>query len=245
MHKILIADASEGWRQLLKRELEAQAYQVELCADGAQALARIRELQPEVVVLDLMLPRMDGLSLVRAVSALQPKPRMIVTGRHINDFAAAALDRFGVESVMLKPCTAENVVERVGELVVHTLPLLRSPDPFDRVTALLLSLNAPTSQRGFRYLRDGILLLMEDPDQQLTKALYPAIARKYDTSPGNVEKCIRVTVRCAWERRRDEVWMQYFPLAPSGGIPKPTAGQFLRRMTDVMTIAIQRPSSGR
>lgn len=239
MHKILIAVASESWRQSLAQTL-GEDYQVELCADGAQALAMLARLQPEVVVLDLMLPRADGLSVVRAAVSMTPKPRIIVTGRYFSDFASEVMARLQVDLALLKPCTAANVAQRVEELVVHTVPLVRGPDPYDCATALLLSLNAPTSQRGFRYLRDGILLMMADPDQQLTKALYPAIARKYDTSPANVEKCIRTTVRCAWERRREEVWKQYFPLAPNGQIPRPTSGQFLRRMADVMAGTLRR-----
>ena len=85
------------------------------------------------------------------------------------------------------------------------------------------------------------LLMMEDPGQQLTKSLYPAIAEVYGTSTANVEKGLRTTVTTAWQKRRDKVWRAYFPTAPGGQIPKPTAGQFLRRLTDeVLSVSRRR-----
>ena len=79
--------------------------------------------------------------------------------------------------------------------------------------------------------------MMADPGQQLTKSLYPAIAEVYGTSPENVEKSLRTTVTTAWQKRRDNVWRAYFPPAPGGQIPKPTAGQFLKRLADVLLCA--------
>ncbi len=238
MHKVLVADGSENWRKSLVRTLE-EGYQVESCGDGAQTLELISRFQPEVVVLDLMLARVDALSILHAISALENRPRVIVTGKYFSNFVNAALEQYQVDIAVQKPCSAEGIADRVGELVVQTVPLQRL-DPYACVTAMLLSLNVPTNQRGYHYLRDGILLLMTDPHQQLTKALYPAIAKIHNTTPENVEKCIRTTVHSAWGRRRDEVWRQYFPLAPNGQIPRPTSGQFLKRMADVMSITMQR-----
>lgn len=239
MHKVLIADGSESWRLSLERTL-GEAYQVECCADGAQALELLSRFQPEVLVMDLMLARVDGLSVLQTMSAMENRPRVIMTGKYFSNYVNAAMERFQVDFAVLKPCSAVGIAERVGELVVQTVPLLRRVDPYDCVTAVLLSLNAPTSQRGFRYLRDGILLMMEDPGQQLTKSLYPAIAKRNGTTIANVEKCIRTTVHSAWKRRREEAWRQYFPLAPNGQIPRPTSGQFLTRMADAMTISLRR-----
>ena len=157
MHKVLVADASESWRLSLEQTL-GQQYQVEYCADGAQALERISQFQPEVLVLDLMLARVDGLSVLQAISAMESRPRVIVTGKYFSNFIHAALERYQVDVAMQKPCSAAGVADRVGELTQQPMPLLRQPDPFDSVTTMLLALNAPTSQRGFRYLREGRIL---------------------------------------------------------------------------------------
>ena len=240
MHKVLVADASEQWRELLEKDLE-QSFRVCVCADGIRALELVRELQPDVLVLDLMLSGTDGLSVVRSLQERPDCPRIIVTGRYFSNFVTMALERYQVDSIMLKPCTAQSVAERVRELLAgeeETATVYQ--DPYDYITALLVRLGARTSQQGFRYLRRGIMLLMDEPGQQLTKQLYPTIATEFKTSANNVEKAMRTTVTNAWANRRDEVWRTYFPLAPGGQIPKPTAGQFLIRMSDAVRCAVRR-----
>jgi two-component system response regulator (stage 0 sporulation protein A) len=240
MHKVLIADASEDWREQLERMLDG-AYQVRSSGDGDQILRMIPVFQPDVLVLDLMLQGTDGLRVVKVLHDSGALPRVIVTGRYFSNFVTGALERYQVDSVMLKPCSLRSVAERVEELLAEqtqVVPLCQ--DPFDYITALLVRLNAPASQQGFRLLRRGIQRLMENPNQQLTKHLYHDLAKEFSTSATNVEKALRTTVTTAWNRRRDEVWRLYFPPAPTGQIPKPTAGQFLIRLSDVVRSALRR-----
>ena len=240
MHKVLIADASEDWREQLERKL-GEEYQVQTSADGHQVLQMLTAFRPDVLVLDLMLQGTDGLSVIRALHDSRSLPRIIVTGRYFSNFATGALERYQVDSVMLKPCSVQSVVERVGELLeeqTDAVPVCQ--DPYDYITGLLVSLSAPTSQQGFRLLRRGIQSLMDNPNQQLTKVLYRDLAREFSTSPNNVEKALRTTVTAAWNRRRDEAWRLYFPPAPSGQIPRPTAGQFLIRLSDVVRSVLRK-----
>ena len=240
MHKVLIADASEDWREQLERLLDGQ-YQVQASGDGDQVLRMIPAFQPDVLVLDLMLQGTDGLRVVKVLHDSGSLPRVIVTGRYFSNFVTGALERYQVDSVMLKPCSLRSVAERVEELLAEqtqVVPLCQ--DPFDYITALLVRLNAPASQQGFRLLRRGIQRLMDNPNQQLTKHLYHDLAKEFSTSATNVEKALRTTVTTAWNRRRDEVWRNYFPPAPTGQIPKPTAGQFLIRLSDVVRSALRR-----
>ena len=240
MHKVLIADASEDWREQLERML-GKEYQVRASADGHQVLQMLEIFQPDVLVLDLMLQGTDGLSVIRALHDSGSLPRIIVTGRYFSNFVTGALERYQVDSVMLKPCSVRSVAERVGELLAEeteAMPVCQ--DPYDYITGLLVSLGAPTSQQGFRLLRRGIQSMMDNPNQQLTKHLYQDLAREFSTSATNVEKALRTTVTAAWNRRRDDVWRLYFPPAPSGQIPKPTAGQFLIRLSDVVRSALRK-----
>ena len=238
MRKVLIADASDQWRELLGRAMEHE-YRIRSCADGRQVLAMLEEYQPDVLVMDLMLSGADGLSVLKALDAAPCKPRVIVTGRYFSNFITTSLERYEVDFVVLKPCTAQCITDRVAEVLEQTEPV-RCPDPVDHINAMLVALGAPASQQGFRFLRSGILLLMEDPTQQLTKSLYPAIAAEFNTSATNVEKGMRTTVSAAWRRRSDAVWRAYFPATSSGQIPKPTAGQFLARLTDAALSAARR-----
>lgn len=234
MQRILIADAAGSWRAMLEQALKEQ-YQLCSCHDGHQALVLTEQFRPDVLILDLMLSGLDGLSVLKALQSRPEKPRIIVTGRHFSDFINAALDQYQVDSVILKPCAVQSILERVSEMLAQdTLLLPASLDPYDQITSLLVQLGIRTSQQGFRFLRWGILRMMEDPTQQLTKSLYPAIAAEFGSTRENVEKALRTAITQAWRNRRDEVWRWYFPPAPSGQIPKPTAGQFLKRLADVV-----------
>ncbi len=232
MRKVLIVDASEQWRELLEHALEGE-YQVCTCCDGLRAVELLEAFQPDVLVMDLMLSGTDGLSVLKTMEQSPDRPRTIVTGRYFSNFVTASLERYQVDHAVLKPCTVQSITDRVDEVLAIDLEeLAKDQDPYDCVTALLVSLGAPTSQQGFRFLRSGILLLLENPNQQLTKELYPAIAREHNTSGTNVEKALRTTVTSAWLNRREDVWRHYFPMTSTGQIPKPTAGQFLQRLTD-------------
>lgn len=240
MHKVLIADASGQWRELLEKAMEPD-YLVRSCADGEQALELARELRPDVLVIDLLLAEVDGLTILKRLQEQGIRPRTIVTGRYFSNFITAALERYQVDDLVMKPCTVAGITDRVAQVLAQeeTAPVLEQ-DPYDAITAVLVELGAPTSQQGFRFLRSGVIRMMADPSQQLTKSLYPAIAAEFGTSKENVEKGLRTTVTTAWTKRRDSVWRTYFPPAPNGQIPKPTAGQFLARLTDVMYSARRR-----
>lgn len=241
MRKILIADASEQWRELLEHAMGGE-YLVRTSSDGPKTLQMAAQFEPDVLVMDLMLAGVDGLGVLKELEGSPTRPRVIVTGRYFSNFITNALERYQVDDLILKPCAVQSITERVAEILAQVEgEAVRLPDPEDHITGLLVNLGAPTSQQGFRFLRTGILLMMEDPGQQLTKSLYPAIASVYGTSPANVEKGLRTTVTTAWLKRRDQVWRAFFPTAPGGQIPKPTAGQFLRRLTDeVLSISRKR-----
>ena len=232
LKKILIADHADTWREVLREILE-QDYQVFDCADGAQACKITEQERPDVLVLDLMLPGKDVLGILKELSFFREKPRTVITGRYVSDHVHAALERYRVDLIMMKPCEARNLAERISELLsVEEHMVVRGA--YDPIMALLVELGVRTSQQGFRFLRTGIELLMEDPNQMLTKHLYPAIAARHNTSTGNVEKGIRTAVCSAWKRRRNDVWRRYFAPARNGEIPKPTSGQFLFQLTDAL-----------
>lgn len=235
MERILIADAAGGWREMLEQAL-SQQYLLCACQNGQEALELMDRFRPDVLILDMMLAGIDGLSVLKKMEDRPERPRIIVTGRYFSDFAHMALEHYRVDSVMMKPCAVQSILDRVAELLEQEALLWpMNQDPFEYITTLQVRMSVRTSQQGFRFLRRGIQLMMEDPTQQLTKSLYPAIAEEFGTTKENVEKALRTAVTCAWRNRRDDVWRFYFPPAPNGQIPKPTAGQFIKRMTDVVT----------
>lgn len=234
MHKVFIADYSEDFTVVLAGALRASC-QVETCSDGDQALARLRSICPDVLVLDLMLPGLPGLDVLRAVKEEGLCSAVIVTSFFYSDFLLEQLQRLSVDSVLRKPCSVQAVLDRVEELRGRVRPGgLRQPDPHCAVSSMLLSLNMPAHMKGFRYSREAILMLAEDPTLQVTKHVYPTIAKQNSTTNTAVEKAIRSAIDAAWSARNDRLWRQYFLPASSGQIPRPTNAQFLARLADAV-----------
>ncbi|MAS56236.1 MAG: DNA-binding response regulator, partial [Pimelobacter sp.] len=79
---MLVVDDDKAVRESLRRSLEFNGYEVHLAADGAEALAGIGSLSPDVVVMDVMMPRLDGLETTRALrSAGNDVPIIVLTAR--------------------------------------------------------------------------------------------------------------------------------------------------------------------
>ena len=91
--KILIVDDNAGMRHLLRRAIRETASAVWECSDGADALAAYAERQPDVVLMDIRMPRMDGLAAARQIRQFDPSARVVmVTDYDDEDLRAAARD---------------------------------------------------------------------------------------------------------------------------------------------------------
>lgn len=240
MQKVFIADHNEDFSTILAGALRAR-FQVETCPDGARALERLRAQRPDALILDLMVPGIPGLELLKAVRTENLCPIVIVTSRFFSDYVLEALQRYQVDYVARKPCSIPSITDLLEDMLEGAVPpALSVPDPGSAVSSILLALNLPTHRKGFRYCRMGILLCARDPGQQVTKEIYPTIAKQFSTSKSAVEKAIRSTIDAAWEKRNDSIWRQYFPPAPNGQIPKPTNTQFLFRLADALELGQER-----
>lgn len=234
--KLLIADGNEEFRIALAEALQG-SYYVRSCTNGKEALELLRSYSPEVFVLDLMLPELDGISLLQAAAASGICPMVLATSRFINDYVLEMTEQLGVGYLMVKPCDVRATVARISDLSRNLRPpLLAQPDPRTHVTNLLLSLGLPTKLRGYAYLREAILLMAKNPDQSITKELYPAVSVVCGCKAGHVERSIRNAIETAWNHRDDRVWQLYFQPGLDGVIPRPTNAAFISRLADSLRL---------
>ena len=240
MQKVFIVDQNEDFSTILAGALRAR-FQVETCPDGARALERIRAERPDVLILDLMISGMPGMDLLKAVRTEGLCPVVMVTSRFFSPYVMDALQRYQVDYAVRMPCPIDSLIERLEDMLeVSEAVVPTAPDPANLLTGMLLALNVPSHRKGFLYCRMGIRMCAQDPTLQVTKEVYPAIAKEYGTSNLAVEKAIRAVIEVAWENRNDSLWRQYFPPAPNGKIPKPTNTQFLFRLADAMEVGQHR-----
>ena len=234
MQKLLIADSSEEFALVLAGSMRA-SFQAECCTSGDQVPDLLRSLRPDLLLLDLMMPGLDGLDILRIVRDEQLCRCVIVTSAFASDYVLQALQELPVDYFFRKPCSLSSITDRILDLAARIGPGQAAPDPHCAISSILLALSIPTHKKGFRYARSCILLLAENPDRQITKEVYPEVAREFATSTTAVEKAIRSAIDSAWECHNPAVWRQYFLPAAGGQIPRPTNTQFLSRIADVIT----------
>ena len=236
MRKILIADTSEDFAATLADALRDTCF-VRICSTGTQALEQLRSYQPDVMVMDVLLPELDGISLLQAARDEGIMTNVLALTRSTASYIQEALDRLGAAYLMMKPCKTEAVRERVVDLANQNRPrLVCQPDMRNTVSNLLISLRVPTKLRGYGCAREAVLCLMRDPEMSITKEVYPRVAQICDGSAVQVERAIRGAIQAAWINQDDTVWPQYFRPCADGTIPRPTNAAFLTRLADQLSL---------
>lgn len=228
--RLLIADSSEDFQLALSEALQGE-YHVHCCGDGKEALSLLHALKPELLVLDPMIPNLDGLSLLQAAAAADILPTVLAVTSFYNDYMLQIMTRLKVGYVMVKPCDIAAVISRIHDLARSLdAPLQNSQDPRKLAGEALVSLGFAIKHRGYTYLLDAVILYSRNPRQSITKELYPSIAALHNCLPCSVERSIRTAIESAWIHGDRAVWMRYFPSAPGAVLSRPSNHTFLTRI---------------
>ena len=237
MLKLLIADGTEEFRLALADTLRG-AYIVRTCQEGMETLHMIQSFKPDVLVLDLMMPGLDGITLLQETAEMGLRPVVLATTRFANDYVLERTAQLGVGFVMIKPCDIKATVARISDLTQRANPpAVTQPDPRTAASNLLLALGVPTKLRGYAYLREALLEAMRDPSQPVTKELYPTVAGICGGNGVQVERSIRSAINAAWSNRDEQFWRLYFQPGPDGTVPRPTNAAFISRLTDRLLLS--------
>ena len=240
VRKLLIAEGTEEFRLALADALKG-AYHIRTCREGHEALELLRTFSPDILVLDLMLPGLDGISILQKASSAGIRPMVLATTRFVSDYVMESVDRLGVGYLMVKPCDVHATVTRLADLnqrIRHPLPA--PPEPRTDVSNVLLSLGIPTKLRGYGYLREAVLLMADNPGQSITKELYPDVAVRCGCEASHVERSARSAIAAAWEKRDEQVWLLYFKPDSEGVLRRPTNAEFISRLAENMRLPPER-----
>ena len=229
MRKLLIADCSEDYRAALANALSG-SYHVLCCRTGTEALELLRRENPEILVLDLMLPELDGITLLERACAEGIRPMVLAVTPILTGYVYSCAQRLGIEYLVRKPCAIDAIASRVKDLSQRLAAPAVKTDPAVYISDLLLSLGFSTRHNGFSYLREAVVLVSKDPAQSVTKVLYPAVAHIFGCQKENVERSIRTAMDSAWERGDRQLWNRYFPDA----LYRPSNAVFISRMAEVL-----------
>ena len=199
--RILVVDDDEEMRASLRRGLALEGYAIDLAGDGREALRQAREMPPDLVVLDLMLPELDGLEVCRRLRAADDElPIIMLTARDAVPDRVAGLET-GADDYLVKPFAFEELLARIRVRLRR-----REPDGRHelRVADLRLDTASREARRGDRRItltttEYGLLkLFLEHPRQVLTRDLIYERVWGYDFE--GESKVIEVYVRYLREK---------------------------------------------
>ena len=246
---VVIADNTEEFCAGLSAALQqAGGFQiVGTATDGEQAIRLVSERKPDVLVLDLMLPKRDGISVLRTVAAMEKRPVTLATSGFVTDFVASTASNLGVRYLMLKPCDMTALVERLQEIrggESQRKVLSRRPDKTSietMVTGIIHEIGVPAHIKGYQYLREAIIIAVGDMDviNAITKVLYPQVAKTFQTTPSRVERAIRHAIEVAWDRGDLDTLQRFFGYTVSNTKGKPTNSEFIALIADKLQLQLK------
>jgi two-component system response regulator (stage 0 sporulation protein A) len=211
----MLADHNKDFCILVSEYLKKQEDIEIICVehDGEGALKKIKELKPEVVILDGIMPKLDGLGVLEKLDKKnnQDAPMCIILSAITQEKITQKAIELGAEYYIAKPFDLDILAKRIRQLknnsqdkniLLNNNKNNNKNNKFDlesRVTNILHNIGVPAHIRGYYYMREGILMAIDDIDilNYITKELYPAIAKKCNTTSSRVERAIRHAIEVA------------------------------------------------
>ncbi len=249
--KVLIADCDSDFRDTLKRTLE-EGNPIEVVGFAMERevlLTLIEERQPDIVIIDMMLPPLDGLSAVREINKqnFRKRPRLYIMSKFSSEESLREAVDLGVSYFMIKPFDMQALAERIiaNYAVKHgdrSEPGTRQEVDLElRVTNMIHEVGVPAHIKGYQYLRDAIMMTVKDMNiiNAITKVLYPTVARHYDTTSSRVERAIRHAIEVAWDRGDVETLQKFFGYTVSQTKGKPTNSEFISMLADKLRLELK------
>ena len=263
---VLIADDNRDFAMTLLGYLEKENDMevVGVARDGREAAELISITKPDVAILDVIMPHLDGLGVIEKLSeSRQPMPICIMLSAVGQDSVTAQAINLGAQYYILKPFEMEVLMKRIRELVNKPIPQkmipvkeskpefveinteISSEDKLEiKVTNVIHEIGVPAHIKGYQYLRDGIMMVVNNIEviNQITKQLYPDLAKKYKTTPSRVERAIRHAIEVAWDRGDVDILNSYFGYTIHNSRGKPTNSEFIAMISDKLRLSLRSAS---
>lgn len=247
--KILVVDDSQEVREKLSAMLKEMP-EVELigtAANGMCAIDMIASKKPDLVLLDIIMPQLDGFGVMEYLVEHNIMPEVIVISALTQEnFIFRALN-LGAKYYIAKPFESESIKGRIRDVIslkkgISPVSINKenrlSASIDEKISSVFISIGIPAHIKGYHFLREAVKMVVENPDSinRITKELYPGIARKFNTSSSKVERAIRHAIEVAWTRGKIENINELFGFKVYGKNDKPTNGEFIALIADKLTL---------
>ncbi len=213
--------------------------------NGEMLLEMLDGHKPDTIVLDVVMPKVDGLGVLEAINQKPEHERpnvVVLSGLGQEEMMHKAIE-LGAKYYMMKPIDYNVLANRLRTLNTASsrpasgfAPLVRNLDI--EVTRVIQQMGVPAHVKGYQYLRDAIILVVEEMNLlgAVTKELYPLIAEKYNTTASRVERAIRHAIELAWDRGNVDLMTKFFGYTISMERGKPTNSEFIAMVADRLRI---------
>lgn len=252
--KVAVADDNERILKMLENLLinDEDLEIVGLAKNGEEAYDIIKKNSPDLMLLDIIMPKMDGLTVMEKVNkdeSITKIPSFIVMSAIGQDTITEDAFRLGANFYIMKPFDHDVLLNRIKYLKTNAgkkIQNIRKINPLESkkeyieknlendVTDILHELGVPAHIKGYQYLRDGIMMSVNDMEMlnSITKVLYPTIAKKNNTTSSRVERAIRHGIEVAWNRGNMDMVYELFGYTINTGKGKPTNSEFIAMISD-------------
>ncbi len=251
--KVLIADDNKDFCDILNEYLNRQENieVVGIANDGVEAVELITNTSPDVIVLDIIMPHLDGLGVLEKINSLSLEnyPKVIVLSAVGQDKITQKAISLGADYYVVKPFDMEIFVKRIRELMtkrepnstrkIHVVAKAKGTTSIEsEITNIIHEIGVPAHIKGYQYLREAILMVVNNIEllSAITKELYPGIATKFNTTPSRVERAIRHAIEVAWSRGRVDTINKLFGYTVHDKKGKPTNGEFIAMVADKLRL---------
>ncbi len=246
MIKVFLADDNKDFCDVVSSCLEKQE-DIELIGvayDGITALEKTIELKPDILILDIIMPKLDGIGVLERMNKLQGSsfpnlPLCIILSAMTQEKTTQRALELGAEYYIAKPFDMDILITRIRQLkeMIKDTSLYSKRDPFTlekKVTNILHDIGVPAHIRGYNFMREAIIMSVEDIDvlNYITKELYPTVAKKCNTTPSRVERAIRHAIEVAWSRGKIDAIDKLFGYTVNTHKGKPTNSEFIALIAD-------------
>ena len=241
MLKLLIADSSEEFCSALA-DMLADEYQIRTCSNGIEALKILCDFRPELLILDLILPGLEGMSVLQQANARGVCPKVLAVTRFVTDHIQMMLPKLNVMYLMRKPCDLNATVARLEDLVEMPEPAPRGMARLLMITDSMLELGVSQKMDGYAYLISGISLAIDYINPRITKDIYPALAKEFHVTSQQVERAISRAIEKAYRQGNMQIWGKYFVRNAHNEISCPTNGEFIFAVANRLRLELSQKS---
>ena len=267
---VLIADDNPDFANTLTSYIEEddELEIIAIARDGKEAVEMILNTQPDVALLDVIMPHLDGIGVLERINAahMRKMPLRIMLSAVGQDKITQRALELGAEYYVIKPFDITLLLQRIKEIRLYQPSQFKNSNintvtreikaPYIEispekkkdqenlealVTNVIHEVGVPAHIKGYQYLREAIMMVVNNIDiiNQITKQLYPDIANKYHTTPSRVERAIRHAIEVAWTRGQTETVENIFGYTISAAKGKPTNSEFIAMIADKLRLELK------